>query len=99
MSTVFKYNGKVYQAMSLDKKLKKLKINKEDIDILFEGELTQQELENKFLEITKAKRNVEFSNEEIIKYYFIDKDTKHTLVSIKKNVNDIPGNWEMMYEK
>lgn len=85
--------------MSLDKKLKKLKINKEDIDILFEGELTQQELENKFLEITKAKRNVEFSSEEMTKYYFIDKDTKHTLVSIRKDVSNIPGNWEMMYEK
>ena len=78
------------------------------ITFIYNGkQYTTNNLENKLnkLGITKEQiqaqgnRDLGEIDNSIKKYYFIDKDTKHTLVSIKKNVNDIPGNWEMMYEK
>lgn len=96
MSTIFKYNNKYYQAINLDKKLKRLKISKEDIEVLFEGELSQSELEKKFLELTKKEETIEdksWHNPKL--YYFTNIKTNATITSIYDNLdnfNDINAN-------
>lgn len=91
MAVIFKHNDKVYQCMSLDKKLKKLRINKDEIDILFEGELTKDELENKFLEMTKEIKESKDAEDTIKKYYFKNRVNNSTIVSIYPTLDDLKG--------
>lgn len=94
MAVIFKHNDKVYQCMSLDKKLKKLRINKDEIDILFEGELTKDELESKFLEMTKEIKEIKESKDTedtIKKYYFRNRVNNSTIVSIYPTLDDLKG--------
>lgn len=51
MATIFKYKDKLYQAMNLDKKLKRLKINKEDIDVIYNADVNSMELERVYLQM------------------------------------------------
>lgn len=81
MATIFKHNNEVYQCVNLKKKLKRLKIDESDIEILFEGELSQSELEKKYLELTQVNEdNINDNNVKL--YYFINSKTKETISSI-----------------
>lgn len=88
MACIFNYNDKVYQCLSLDKKLKKLRINKEDIQIIFEGELTKEELETKFLELTKETKETK-EDDNIKKFYFKNKKDGSTITSIYPTLDDL----------
>lgn len=97
MATIFKYNDIIYQCLSLDKKLKRLKINKDDIEVLFEGEISQSDLEKKYVEYISLKKE---PTKELISdvklYYFLNTKTGESISSIYseldpsyvKNVND-----------
>lgn len=88
MAVIFKHNNKVYQCMSLDKKLKKLRIDKNEIDILFEGDLTKDELETKFLEMTKEIKVVE-EEDNIKKYYFKNRIDNSIITSIYPTLGNL----------
>lgn len=88
MACIFNYNNKVYQCLSLDKKLKKLRIDKNDIQILFEGELTKEELESKFLELTKETKETK-EDSTIKKYYFKNRIDGSTITSIYPTLDDL----------
>lgn len=88
MAVIFKRNNKVYQCMSLDKKLKKLRIDKNEIDILFEGDLTKDELETKFLEMTKEIKVVE-EEDDIKKYYFKNRIDNSIITSIYPTLDNL----------
>lgn len=88
MAVIFKHNNKVYQGMSLDKKLKKLRIDKNEIDILFEGDLTKDELETKFLEMTKEIKVVE-EEDDIKKYYFKNRINNSIITSIYPTLDNL----------
>ena len=81
MATIFKYNNEVYQCVNLKKKLKRLKIEESDIEILFEGELSQSDLEKKYLELTQVNEDID-DNDNVKLYYFINPKTKETISSI-----------------
>lgn len=89
MAVIFKHNDKVYQCMSLDKKLKKLRINGNEIDILFEGELTKDELESKFLEMTKEIKEVTTVESSIKKYYFKSRIDNSIITSIYPTLDNL----------
>lgn len=109
MATIFKYKETIYQCMSLDKKLKRLKISREDIDILFEGELSSSDLEKKYLEYKNVKKETQEDDNEVRLYYFLNTKTGESISSIYpeldpsyvKNVddyerctkNDLERNW------
>lgn len=88
MAVIFKHNNKVYQCMSLDKKLKKLRIDKNEIDILFEGDLTKDELETKFLEMTKEIKVIE-EEDDIKKYYFKNRIDNSIITSIYPTLDNL----------
>lgn len=87
MAAIFKYNDKIYQCMSLDKKLKRLKIDKDDIDILLERDLTQSELEKEFINLTR------FCAESVLKeiklYQFKNRITGETIISIYSTLDNL----------
>lgn len=86
MATIFKYDNKYYQAMNLDKKLKRLNISKEDIEIIYSGDISQSELEKKILELTKTPSEIE-ENTDTQLYYFLNKDTGYSYISIYPECN------------
>ena len=67
--------------MSLDKKLKRLKISKDDIDIIYEGDCTPSELESKYIELTQIKKE-ETQNEDTKLFYFLNRKTGESFISI-----------------
>ena len=89
MATIFKFNNKLYQCLSLDKKLKRLKINKEDIEILLEAELSQKELETKYLEFfnSGAEDVVETTDTKLHK--FINHKDSSTIISIYPDLENL----------
>lgn len=91
MATIFKYNNKYFQTLNLNKKLKRLKINPSDIEILYEGDLSQNELEKKFLELTQEQKidEVEDWHSRNL-YYFTNIKTGETITSIYDNLNNLP---------
>lgn len=92
MATIFKYKDKYYQTTNLEKKLKRLKISSSEIEILFEGELNQEELEQKFLELTKAKKEITSESWHNVKTYkFYNSKTKSTIISIYDNLDNLKG--------
>lgn len=89
MAVIFKHKNKYYQAINLNKKLKRLKISEDDIEILFEG--VQSELEKKFLELTRKEKEIpdeSWHNPKL--YYFININTNETITSVYDNLNHIP---------
>lgn len=88
MAVIFKHNGKVYQCMSLNKKLKKLRIDANEIDILFEGDLNKDELEIKFLEMTKEVKVVK-EEESVKKYYFKSRVDNSIITSIYPTLDNL----------
>lgn len=98
MATIFKYQDKYYQAANLNKKLKRLKVQSSDIEILFEGELSQSELEKKYLEFTREEKEVEhesWHNPTLYKYY--DSKTKETIISIYPTLDDLKNELKESY--
>lgn len=88
MAVIFKYNDKIYQCMNLDKKLKKLRIDKSNISILLEGDLSKDNLEIKYLEFTRTLKEENIS-EEVLKYYFKSKIDNTIITSIYPNLNNL----------
>lgn len=83
--------------MSLAKKLKRMKLDKDNIEILFEKDISQSELEAKYLELTNKKIKEEVTdNTKTNLYYFLNKKTGESIASIYpdldpayiKNYND-----------
>lgn len=90
MATIFKYKNKIYQAINLDKKLKRLKVSENDIEILFQGELSQSELEKKFLELTNSIKEIPTENwHNPNLYYFKNIKTNETIVSIYPTLDNL----------
>lgn len=87
MATIFKYNNEYYQCINLKKKLKRLRIDETDIEILFEGELSQSDLEKKFLELTQVNKDID-DNDNVKVYYFLNPKTKETITSIYPTLDD-----------
>lgn len=90
MATIFKFKNKLYQCMSLDKKLKKLKIPREDIEIIFEGDINKDELESKYISILNGTKSTEESNE-VRLYYFKNRNDNSTITSIYSTLNNLKG--------
>ena len=90
MATIFKYKNEFYQALNLDKKLKRLKVSKDDVEILYEGELNQSELEKKFLELSNKKKEDPKENwHDRRLYYYINKKTGETISSIYSSIEEM----------
>lgn len=79
MASIFKFNNKLYQAMNLDKKLKRLKINKEDIDIIYNADVTKQELENKYIQLIGGEKKELITNTEYVQsfYRYVNPNNKY----------------------
>ena len=65
MGTIFKHKNKYIQCCNLEKKLKKLKINKDDIEIIKDN-IPNDSLELEFVNLTK-KEKIE-KDPDIVKY-------------------------------
>lgn len=86
MGHIFKYNNKIYQATNLDKKLKRLRLNKLDIEIL--SEVDNFELEKEYIKFTKDKKEEpqeSWHNPRL--YYYLNPNTGYSITSIYPNVN------------
>lgn len=90
MATIFKFKNKLYQCMSLDKKLKKLKIPREDIEIIFEGDINKDELESKYISILNGTKSTE-ENNEVRLYYFKNRNDNSTITSIYSTLDNLKG--------
>lgn len=95
MATIFKHKNEYYQCVNLKKKLKRLRIDESEIEILFEGELSQSDLEKKFLELTQVNDDEDDNENETTYYYFYNPKERKYIVSIypdlehlNENVND-----------
>lgn len=82
MATIFKYNNEYYQCVNLKKKLKRLRIDESKIEILFEGELSQSDLEKKFLELTQVNNDEDDNEDESNTYYFYNPKERMYIISI-----------------
>lgn len=90
MGTIFKYNDKIYQATNLDKKLKRLKIDKSDIQIL--SEVDNSELEKEYIKYNQEQKNIPDENWHNPRlYYFKNNKTKETIISIYDNLDNLNG--------
>lgn len=81
MGVIIKYNGKLIQCCNLEKKLKKLKINKEDIEIVKDN-IPNDSLELEFVNFTK-KEKIE-KDPDIVKYYIFKNSKENYLMGINK---------------
>jgi hypothetical protein len=91
MATIFKYLNKLYQCHSLKKKLKRLKIDESDIEILMDN-IPEDELERHFILLNNNEQTEE--DEEPVKlYHFINNDTGYTITSINP---EIPPGYEFV---
>ena len=79
----FQYNGKVYSTPNLSKKLKRMHLSKNDVKIIPKMEAT-------------IKKVVEEEKDDTKKYYFRNKYTGHTLVSIYPDLRNVSNKeqWE-----
>lgn len=81
MGTIFKYKNKYIQCRNLEKKLKKLKINKEDIEIIKDN-IPNESLELEFVNLTR-KEKIE-KDPDIVKYYIFKNSKGNYLLGINK---------------
>lgn len=70
MAAIFKYDGKLFQAADLKKKLKRLKISEADIEILLEGDYSKGDLEKEFNRLNVPKKEEILDNSEITLYKY-----------------------------
>lgn len=90
MGTVFKYDDKIYQATNLDKKLKRLKIDKSVIEIL--SEVDNSQLEKEYIKYTKEEKeepSESWHNPRL--YTFKNNKTGETIISIYDNLDNLIG--------
>lgn len=87
MGTIFKYNDKIYQAINLDKKLKRLRINKQDIEIL--SEVDNSELEKEYIKYNQESKEDSNDYKQPKLYTFKNKKTGETIISIYDNLNNL----------
>jgi hypothetical protein len=94
MATIFKYNNELYQCLNLDKKLKRLKINKDDIDILYDNkDLNQSEIEKVYLDFLKEHTySPEPVYNDVKLYYYKREDTQELMISIYDSINEMKEN-------
>ncbi len=74
MNTVFKYNGTIISTPNLDKKLKRMKITINDIEII---------------DFPKNKQEEVIEYEDKILYYFKNKITGETVISIYPDLDNL----------
>lgn len=74
MEIYFKYKNKIISTTNLEKKLKRLKINIDDIEIIDPIETKSKEVEEKIINSF---------------YYFFNQKTKETITSIYDNLDDL----------
>lgn len=86
MATIFKHKNNIYQCISLDKKLKRLRIDKSDIEIIYKGDLSKDELEKKYLEIKNTTKVDTSEEEQITLYYFWNPKTGYSITSINSQI-------------
>lgn len=96
MPTIFKYQDKYYQAMNLDKKLKRLKLNKSDIDIVFNQDgITKDELEDRYVQFIGGNKKERIPNSEYkeVWYRYVNPDNKYDtfLANVNQQVYEIYG--------
>lgn len=89
MGTIFKHNGKLIQCRNLKKKLKKLRINENDIEILYDN-IADDDLDRIFFSI--GKENVSDDGEAISLYVF--SDGVNTIYSIYSDLDHLGINHE-----
>lgn len=90
MGTIFKHNDRIYQATNLDKKLKRLRIDKSEIEIL--SEVDNSQLEKEYIKYTKeAKEIPEESWRNTRLYTFKNNKTGETIVSVYNNLDHLIG--------
>lgn len=90
MGVVFKHDNKIYQATNLDKKLKRLKIDKAEIEIL--SEVDNSQLEKEYIRLTREDKddsNESWYNPRL--YTFKNYKTGESIVSIYTNLNSLSG--------
>lgn len=88
MPAIFKHNNKLIQCMNLQKKLKKMKISEDSIEIVWQGEATQNELEKRFVSLTTNKKEEQNDDEPFIKYYhFLNVKTGHKIHGVDNNLD------------
>lgn len=68
MPAIFKHNNKLFQCMNLQKKLKKMKLT--NVEIIWEGDCSQEELEIKFNSINNSKKEIIEEKKTITYYYY-----------------------------
>lgn len=86
MGTIFKHNNKLYQATNLNKKLKRLKIQLSDIEVL--KEVDNSELEKEFVKLTneqKEESTESWHNPRL--YYYLNPSTGYSITSIYPDLN------------
>lgn len=74
--------------MNLQKKLKRMKLSESDIDIIWQGECTQSELEKRFVELTSPLKE-EIKSDPITIYTFKGKDIIKSIYNNLDHLNKI----------
>lgn len=79
----------LYQCMNLQKKLKRMRLLESDVDIIWQGECTQSELEKRFVELTKSPLKEEIKSDPITIYTFKGKDVIKSIYDTLDHLKDI----------
>jgi hypothetical protein len=80
MATIFKHLNKIYQCQSLKKKLKRLKIDESEIEIIKDN-IPDEELEKYFVSLNNNEIKEEYEDPNRL-YYFINPKTGWSITSI-----------------
>lgn len=89
MGTIFKYHEKLFQCRDLKKKLKKLKLDENDIEIIRDN-IKEDDLEKAFCELnSNGQRKEDVVGRTVELYYFFN--GVYTIVSTRPDLSDLPG--------
>lgn len=89
MGTIFKYREKLFQCRDLKKKLKKLKLDENDIEIIRDN-IKEDDLEKAFCEInSNGQRKEDVVGRTVELYYFFN--GVYTIVSTRPDLSYLPG--------
>lgn len=83
MPAIFKHNNKLFQCMNLQKKLKKMKLSEDSIEIVWEGEATQSELEKRFCKLINGTPKEDSNKMGLTYYHYKHINNGHKLVSVE----------------
>lgn len=95
MATIFKYNNQFIQCKDLNKKLRKMKIDADCIEII-KDDIPFEILEKTFVELTNGIKIEDEEEDKIgIPFFYYDPITKHTTgVGYSENPGkEIPAEW------